>query len=200
MLFFWTDSRDVLCWIQSDHRRYSKFVGARVGEILENTELSEWFWIPTKLNVADEGTKWQRIPDLSSSSRWFKGPDFMWQQQSAWPNQPTSYGTTTTERNVSVNNHAERTLVLNFTKYSNWRKLLRVTAYVLRFTRNIKARLQNQSCFTGILKESELVEAERCIYRQAQLEVSILKKSEGVNGRTVAPVPKSSHSINFHHF
>ncbi|XP_062716497.1 uncharacterized protein LOC109432742 [Aedes albopictus] len=54
--FFWTDSMDVLCWLRSDHRKYSKFVGARVGEILENTEQSEWFWIPTKENVADEGT------------------------------------------------------------------------------------------------------------------------------------------------
>lgn len=35
--FFWTDSTDVISWIQSDHRRYSQFVAFRVSEILETS-------------------------------------------------------------------------------------------------------------------------------------------------------------------
>ncbi|XP_058828596.1 uncharacterized protein LOC131688408 [Topomyia yanbarensis] len=78
---FWTDARDVLCWLHSDHRRFSPFVGFRVGEILENSELSEWRWVPSKLNPADDGTKWQRTPDLSQNSRWVRGQDFIWEKQ-----------------------------------------------------------------------------------------------------------------------
>ncbi|XP_053690937.1 uncharacterized protein LOC128739468 [Sabethes cyaneus] len=63
--FFWTDSRDVLCWLNSDHRRYTQFVGFRVTEILEATEVHEWRYVPSKLNVADDGTKWDSRPDLS---------------------------------------------------------------------------------------------------------------------------------------
>ncbi|XP_055528075.1 uncharacterized protein LOC129720610 [Wyeomyia smithii] len=40
--YFWTDARDILCWLNSDHRRYSPYVAFRVSELLETTELSEW--------------------------------------------------------------------------------------------------------------------------------------------------------------
>ncbi|XP_062710974.1 uncharacterized protein LOC134289009 [Aedes albopictus] len=191
--FFWSDSRDVLFWIRSDHRRFDKFVGARVGEILENSEASEWLWIPTKLNVADEGTKWQKIPDLSPSSRWFAGPDFMWQQQSSWPAQPRDHEGTI----VSVNAHAIYEPVLNFTKYSNWRKLIRITAYVLRFVGNLRTRLQRQQSVNGILRQPELIEAEHCIYRQTQLdaygeEITLLRSAAKENGNKGIPIPKSS--------
>ncbi|XP_053699089.1 uncharacterized protein LOC128746063 [Sabethes cyaneus] len=55
--FFWTDSRNVLCWLNSDHRKYNPFVAVRISEMLELTETSEWNWVPAKLNIADEATK-----------------------------------------------------------------------------------------------------------------------------------------------
>ncbi|XP_058456935.1 uncharacterized protein LOC131434288 [Malaya genurostris] len=58
--FFWTDSRDVLCWLNSDHRRYSQFVAFRVSEILETTNVHEWQWVPTRQNVADDETDYIR--------------------------------------------------------------------------------------------------------------------------------------------
>ncbi|XP_055622898.1 uncharacterized protein LOC129766398 [Toxorhynchites rutilus septentrionalis] len=61
---FWTDARDVICWLKSDHRKYSQFVAFRVGEILEVTNIEEWRWIRGKINVADEGTKWDGTPNF----------------------------------------------------------------------------------------------------------------------------------------
>lgn len=75
--FFWTDSRNVSSWLKSDHRRYSQFVAYRVSELLDSTEIGEWRWLSTKQNVADEGTKWQKLPDLRLNSRWFRGPNFL---------------------------------------------------------------------------------------------------------------------------
>ena len=82
---FWTDSRNVLSWLQSDSRRYHQFVAFRIGELLEMTNVEQWRWIPTKLNVADDGTKWTQVPDLSQSSRWFRGPPFLWKSEPEWP-------------------------------------------------------------------------------------------------------------------
>lgn len=75
--YYWTDSRDVLCWLNSDHRRYTQYVAFRVSEILETTDANEWRWLPSKMNVADDGTKWNTSPDLTTQSRWFVGPEFL---------------------------------------------------------------------------------------------------------------------------
>ncbi|XP_058837467.1 uncharacterized protein LOC131693563 [Topomyia yanbarensis] len=39
---FWTDSRDVIRWVRSDHQRYSQFVAFRVSELLDTTQVDEW--------------------------------------------------------------------------------------------------------------------------------------------------------------
>ncbi|XP_053686350.1 uncharacterized protein LOC128735897 [Sabethes cyaneus] len=95
--YFWTDSRDVMCWLHSDHRRYSQYVGVRISEILESTDIRDWRWVPTKLNVADDGTKWKNTPDLSSSSRWFHGPGFLRKGEEEWPAPSRSIEVTDTE-------------------------------------------------------------------------------------------------------
>ncbi|XP_062541564.1 uncharacterized protein LOC134209583 [Armigeres subalbatus] len=95
--FFWSDSRDVLCWINSDHRKYSQFVGARISEMLDLSEPKEWSWISIKLNVADDATKWQKLPDLSPTSRWFCGPDFLWKTRELWLAHTSDFGETIEE-------------------------------------------------------------------------------------------------------
>lgn len=118
--YFWSDSRDVICWINSDHRRFSPFVAHRVSEILDTTETSEWFWIPTKLNVADDATKWTTQPDLSSSSRWFRGPDFLWQSEEEWPAQPLYKSTIEEARSSLVGHLSVPTPPLIFENFSSW--------------------------------------------------------------------------------
>ncbi|XP_062541401.1 uncharacterized protein LOC134209429 [Armigeres subalbatus] len=66
--FFWTDARNVLCWLRSDHRQYSPYVGWRVSEILDSTAIKDWKWISSKDNVTDEATKWRRSVDLDSQT------------------------------------------------------------------------------------------------------------------------------------
>ena len=83
--FFWSDSKTVLSWINSDHRKYNQFVAFRVTEILELSSNNEWRWTPTKQNVADEATKWVKIPNISTTSRWFHGPEFLYQPEIDWP-------------------------------------------------------------------------------------------------------------------
>ena len=72
----YTDSRTVLTWIQSEPRQYRPFVAFRLGEIEELSEASEWQWIKSVDNPADDATR-DVVADLNADSRWLKGPDFL---------------------------------------------------------------------------------------------------------------------------
>ncbi|XP_062538287.1 uncharacterized protein LOC134206576 [Armigeres subalbatus] len=196
---FWTDSRDVMCWLHSDHRRYSQYVGVRVSEILETTELREWRWVPTKLNSADDGTKWKSMPDLSSRSRWFRGPDFLKHPEEKWPANTHSIAVINTELRSHLHLHFqvhEPIIVVN--KFSQWFPLLRTTAYVFRAIKNMREKIRNTPKAYGPLTRSELITAECYLFQVAQRsiygeEIAVLSAtSSDLRRKPEKQLPKSS--------
>ncbi|XP_076660183.1 uncharacterized protein LOC143363496 [Halictus rubicundus] len=81
---FWSDSSTVIRWIKSEPRTRQIFVAHRLGEIGELTKSSEWRWVPSKMNPADDTTRWSDEA-LCANQRWFSGPDFLRKEQNAWP-------------------------------------------------------------------------------------------------------------------
>ncbi|XP_065084677.1 uncharacterized protein LOC135706922 [Ochlerotatus camptorhynchus] len=165
---FWTDSRDVICWLRSDHRRYSQFVAFRISELLDTTQVNEWRWIPTRKNVADNGTKWARLLDFQPNSRWFRGPDFLWEPESEWPGDGGDQGSTTEEIRLSVLRHTITEPLVCFQRFSKWKRLLRTVAYVHRFVVNLHKRINRTETELGPLTQKELNRAESIIYRHVQ--------------------------------
>jgi hypothetical protein len=49
---YWTDSEIVLKYIQKESKRYTVYVGNRIAEIREKSELSQWRYCPTKKTQA----------------------------------------------------------------------------------------------------------------------------------------------------
>ncbi|XP_076389575.1 uncharacterized protein LOC143264787 [Megachile rotundata] len=81
---FWSDSITVIRWIRSEPRIRQIFVSHRLGEIGELTKISEWRWVPSRLNPADDATRWSDAV-LHANQRWFVGPDFLKQDERSWP-------------------------------------------------------------------------------------------------------------------
>ena len=73
---FWSDSKTVLHWINKEPREFKIFVANRLAEISENSSASEWRWIPSSENPADDGTRIAPVV-LNKESRWFLGPAFL---------------------------------------------------------------------------------------------------------------------------
>ncbi|XP_053699242.1 uncharacterized protein LOC128746219 [Sabethes cyaneus] len=169
--FFWSDSQDVICWLNADHRKYSQFVGCRVGEILESTEAAEWNWIPTKSNVADDATKWQRLPNLSSEGRWFRGPKFLWESKDKWPIKKSNPEPTALELRAHALHHNCLESTIKMDKFSRWKRLVRHVAFVWRYPLNIRRKKKKVSLVVGPLTQEELARAENCIYKIVQAEV-----------------------------
>ncbi|XP_062711297.1 uncharacterized protein LOC134289465 [Aedes albopictus] len=198
--FFWTDSTDVISWLQSDHRRYSQFVAFRVSEILETSDVREWQWIQTKQNVADEGTKWKRVPDMSGSSRWLNGPDFLGKPEAEWPIKHQTSGATVEELRPHLLVHlVSSEAIIDPHRFSKWTELLRRMAYVFRFVKN--TRISEQERSFGPLTSSELAEAENYFYRLAQRSVFadevavLLDRKMSENSKLVIPKSSSIHNL-----
>ncbi|XP_017483567.1 PREDICTED: uncharacterized protein LOC108372407 [Rhagoletis zephyria] len=83
----WSDSKTVIQWLRSEHRRYKPFVQHRIAEILAPTTTANWRWLPTEDNVADEATRANNFIDFSSSARWTCGPPFLLREEQAWPSE-----------------------------------------------------------------------------------------------------------------
>ncbi|XP_058827023.1 uncharacterized protein LOC131687005 [Topomyia yanbarensis] len=187
--FFWTDSRDVIYWLNSDHRRYSQFVAFRVSEILDATNAAEWYWIGTKLNVADEGTKWKGTPNLDASNRWFRGPEFLWFPEREWPKSPKLVESSTVEelRPHLLLHVASCEPVIEPLDFSGWKILLRRVAYVLRYIGNLKRSVKKKNLICGPLIKQEFVKAEYYLFRLAQSfayadEIAILMRNRSLEG------------------
>ena len=74
---FWTDSQSVLMYIANEHSRYKTFVANRVATIRDATELSQWNYINSKSNPADDATRGQNANKFINNRRWLSGPDIL---------------------------------------------------------------------------------------------------------------------------
>ncbi|XP_055600236.1 uncharacterized protein LOC129749323 [Uranotaenia lowii] len=173
----WTDSRTVLAWINSDSRKYNQFVSCRIGEILESTEAFEWKWVPSKLNVADEATKWSTGPDLSSEGRWFNGPSFLYEPEDRWPfHQNECFETGEELRQVkcnvlNVHRAIDRApLLIKWENFSQWNRLIHSIGYVYRYSHNRVNTWKNLARRNGNLQQAELESAEKLLFRTMQSE------------------------------
>ena len=80
---FWTDSKVVLGYINSDARRFKVFVANRVQQIRDHTSPKQWHYVESSSNPADDASR-----GLGSKKkdqrRWFDGTSFLWRRKQCW--------------------------------------------------------------------------------------------------------------------
>lgn len=158
--FFWTDSKDVLFWINSPHRRYRQFVALRVNELLDKTKESEWRFVPTQDNAADDATKIKP----STSPRWLSGPPFLYQDSETWPvcAGVQHHGPPDEElQQVFTMKQVDLGAIPDVNRFSKWTRLRNSTAYVLRVVLSCKQHGRSQL-------PDEIARAEEELFRAAQ--------------------------------
>ncbi|XP_062704573.1 uncharacterized protein LOC134286891 [Aedes albopictus] len=196
--FFWSDSEVAMSWINADPRKYRPFVAFRVGEILEKSNREEWRWVSSKLNPADEATKWGSGPYFDKNSIWYSGPEFLRHSELQWPPRKT-YDKVTDDIRVC---YAHRNLeipeqLLDVERFSSWKRMLRVMAYVCRFVNNCRTSNTGQERKIDHLTQLELQKAEECLFRAVQWdsyadELVILTKNQRLPVQKRQPLEKTS--------
>ncbi|XP_017490185.1 PREDICTED: uncharacterized protein LOC108378397, partial [Rhagoletis zephyria] len=171
---FWSDSKNVLHWIRSDARKFQQFVAVRIGEILEDSQVHEWRWVPSLQNVADEGTKWTTDPNFSNESRWFTGPEFLFLPEDEWP---TTKFECLGENSNELLCHIDTAQRIASTstvaspdpqRFSKWENLRRAQGCVLKFLRRITRNGNRSAKFIKLVRTTDIKDIEHVIIRNCQ--------------------------------
>ncbi|VDI39960.1 Hypothetical predicted protein [Mytilus galloprovincialis] len=138
---------------RSEIRKLAKTV---IGDIAKQTK-----------NPSDYLTCGITAKQLMNSALWIKGPKWI-ANKAEWPNWTRNVAncntfSTVTEKSMDAEIHVPKTSCIQIEKYSSFSKLVRITAYVLRFIRNLKTRKSERTI--GILSIQEIGEADNKLIR-----------------------------------
>ncbi|XP_050521267.1 uncharacterized protein LOC126894359 [Daktulosphaira vitifoliae] len=171
--FLYTDSNIVLAWISSSSAKWKTFVAHRVGEIQEITSRAEWAHVKSQDNPADVISRGSYPKELSKSSLWWSGPQWLQKDCKEWQTTAEAISNLNlpevkcTEKynsiNLVANTTRENFSLLN--RCSNYQKILRVTAYCYRFIYNAGRKSDRK---IASLEVSELSQANLGLIKHVQ--------------------------------
>lgn len=146
--YCWSDSTIVLTWVTQHPSRWKTFVANRVTEIQSLLPNVEWHHVPIDDNPADCALRGVFSDDLINHDLWWHGPPWLRFPTNKWP----SHNNATLPKGICLE---EKVLALQCSKpnsewdlssrYSSWPKLIRVTAYIFKFTRLCRRNRSGQN-------------------------------------------------------
>ncbi|KAM8702360.1 hypothetical protein ACLKA7_007790 [Drosophila subpalustris] len=154
----------------------------QVAEITELTNVKDWRWVPSNLNVAEVATKCQRGPD--AYKQWLDGPQFLKLPPSAWPEKNNSKIEATEELRPRFLHMREDVTRPNCEYYSNWTRLSRAVAYWHLYKEKLLNKIRKASEATRLHVE-HIANAQRFIYRAIQLEYFADEYAATTKGQSV---------------
>ncbi|KAJ8977812.1 hypothetical protein NQ317_000069 [Molorchus minor] len=137
-IFYWCDSTIVLAWLLIEPANLKTFVANRISQIQQKTQVSQWHHVASEENPADIISRGLYPDQLSNSSLWWHGPDFLKSSASTWhePKDTDSINIIPELRNTALHTSSNELPDTIFDKFSCFFKLQRITAYCLRFIQN----------------------------------------------------------------
>nr|XP_022331795.1 uncharacterized protein LOC111129629 [Crassostrea virginica] len=186
---FHTDSRVILGYIYNKTRRFYTYVSNRIEQIHRFSSPTQWSYVPTQHNPADQGTK-PILPEAMKESQWLCGPKF-WisetpsKERCESENYLPEYELIDTERDHEIRPVITSTITnvnipvlgtSRFAKYSTWNSLVAGVSRLKHIARHWNKRKRTSSCsgwhFCNDAKDTELYsETEKLIIRNVQHEV-----------------------------
>ncbi|KAL5475814.1 hypothetical protein EMCRGX_G025680 [Ephydatia muelleri] len=151
-----TDSKVVLFWIQG-RREWRQFVQNRVNEIRELLPVGVWKHCCGNDNPADLPSRGVSFRELIDSPVWLNGPIWLSDSGSMMPNvdeeeppeeclkemKGKGQQATTSVHNLLLANKSTIDVLMKCEDFGTLKRLLRVTAHVIKFVKIFKARSKN---------------------------------------------------------
>ncbi|XP_043969743.1 uncharacterized protein LOC122829340 isoform X2 [Gambusia affinis] len=160
---FWTDSITVLRYIDSDTARFKTFVANRVSMIREATKPSQWMYVGTNDNPADQASRGLKAKSLVEGGMWMSGPDFLLNEKD-WPEQQRKKESL--EDDLEVKNTVAVHMVkveegmapMNqlLTYHSDWNKLKRSVAWIVKVKDALREHKEERKKALRTISQTEL--------------------------------------------
>ena len=183
---FWSDSMNVLWWIRGRSRKFKPFVANRIREIQSFTNPKQWRYVPTNENPADFLTRGMTVSGMAEKVTWWNGPDFLEKEESDWLVNHVDTDVVLeeaemkkTDQKCSTRSNQQKgnwTLMAVFDeeqswrispkRFSSWKRLVRVHAWILRFISNCRCKGQKEE--SGELSSDEIEDATSSVIRSTQ--------------------------------
>ena len=175
----WTDSSIILAWLDGHPRDFKPFVANRVHSILQATSPSTWMHVPTAQNPADCASRGLMPSALLNYNLWWEGPAWLLEDPIIVPKQPPRKPIVTPENRVTCNVLQVSPPPLVETWYSNYHKLLAMTAWILRFYHKLNHTfVPDPGINSKLLSAKEIKQAEiRLVLRSQDRSFSAEKHS-----------------------
>ena len=186
----WTDSLVSLYWIRGETKEWKQFVQMRVNEVRSLVSSSSWRHCSGIDNPADIPTRSINFSELGESESWRSGPKWLSKQlqpaeelinndkpppeeclrelKKTSQRSPTALFSEVTKKGLQS--------LINVENFSDYHRLLRVTAYVLRFVRNLRAKAKvgnSQPCEQPEISWTEEINQAEALWL-AEMQVSLL--------------------------
>ena len=166
---YWSDSMVALGYIHNSSKKFRRFVSNRVSFIKEHTKSASWRYVSSEDNPSDISTRGLKSNETSRINMWLHGPEFLWKpfdsnedkNQTFREDDPEIVKDVTT---CAVPTVQQANLFLSaIGKFSSWLKIIRVTAFVMRFihnTRNPQKHHMKMRSQTSCLESLTVTELE----------------------------------------
>ena len=179
--FFWSDSTTVLHWLRTPEMRHRIFVANKLAKILDVSSSLNWRYIASSDNPADDGSRGYEVRQMNATSCWLSRPSFLRSEEKEWPCQdllkhnPLVFSI----QPMEAPKPSTEGCIIDITSFSNWNRLIRVTAYCFFFRDLCKKRSKH-------LALSHHTFAYRYLIQVSQIEnfadeISALRKGKEIS-------------------
>ena len=173
---FWTDSMCVLRYISSEDRRFHTYVENRVSVVREGSSPSQWRYIESKSNPADDASRGLCASEMIAKERWLEGPCFLKEDEDSWPETPELKQVQEEDPEVKKvkvysvqKGHSQSIIEKLIERRSSWLKLKKDVAWILRLTKWFQSKSdETVNVSKGPITVGETDEAEIEIVKHVQ--------------------------------
>ena len=209
---FYTDSENVLYWIQSPHKQWGVFVMHRLREIRALSKESQWQHVRSKQNPADSATRSNVNFSYDLIELWYNGPNFL--RESSHVNNDcvhdlelpdclvTELKKTKTQVNLvnqsqqvdNVNNQCAPDIfienIVDMHKFSSYEKLVNVTFHVLKAINLFKGLSINDNDLRAQAEVLLIKSVQKQFFPIECKQVSVSSVKQNACHKTQTPIMK----------